>query len=252
MGQKTHPVGFRLGIVKGWQANWFASKQSDYRGMVLEDLAIRQTILTGYQDAGISRVEIERNSRDLVITIHTGRPGIVIGRGGTRVEELRKQLEEMTKRLARLNVQEIRQPEMDAFLVARSVADQLERRIAFRRAMRQAVSRTMQAGALGVKIVASGRLGGSEIARTEKAREGRVPLHTIRSDIDYGLTAAATEFGRIGVKAWIYKGDIFETVSREPEIEDMLPIEVTLKADDLEEESRANAATEKGEVQAPS
>ncbi|MDA1348916.1 MAG: 30S ribosomal protein S3 [Chloroflexi bacterium] len=252
MGQKTHPVGFRLGIVKGWQANWFASKQSDYRGMVLEDLAIRQTILTGYQDAGISRVEIERNSRDLVITIHTGRPGIVIGRGGTRVEELRKQLEEMTKRLARLNVQEIRQPEMDAFLVDRSVADQLERRIAFRRAMRQAVSRTMQAGALGVKIVASGRLGGSEIARTEKAREGRVPLHTIRSDIDYGLTAAATEFGRIGVKAWIYKGDIFETVSREPEIEDMLPIEVTLKADDLEEESRANAATEKGEVQAPS
>jgi len=197
-------------------------------------------------------VEIERGSSDVVITIHTARPGIVIGRGGTRVEELRKQLEEMTKRRARLNVQEIRQPEMDAFLVARSVADQLERRIAFRRAMRQAVSRTMQAGALGVKIVASGRLGGSEIARTEKAREGRVPLHTLRADIDYGLTEAATDFGRIGVKAWIYKGDILETVSREPEIEDMLPIEVTLKADDLEEESTANATTEEGEVQAPS
>jgi small subunit ribosomal protein S3 len=252
LGQKTHPVGFRLGIVKGWQAKWFASKQRDYRGLVLEDLAIRKTILEGYEDAGISRVEIERGSSDVVITIHTARPGIVIGRGGTRVEELRKQLEEMTKRRARLNVQEIRQPEMDAFLVARSVADQLERRIAFRRAMRQAVSRTMQAGALGVKIVASGRLGGSEIARTEKAREGRVPLHTLRADIDYGLTEAATDFGRIGVKAWIYKGDILETVSREPEIEDMLPIEVTLKADDLEEESTANAATEEGEVQAPS
>lgn len=252
MGQKTHPVGFRLGIVKGWQAKWFASKQRDYRGLVLEDLAIRKTILEGYEDAGISRVEIERGSSDVVITIHTARPGIVIGRGGTRVEELRKQLEEMTKRRARLNVQEIRQPEMDAFLVARSVADQLERRIAFRRAMRQAVSRTMQAGALGVKIVASGRLGGSEIARTEKAREGRVPLHTLRADIDYGLTEAATDFGRIGVKAWIYKGDILETVSREPEIEDMLPIEVTLKADDLEEESTANATTEEGEVQAPS
>lgn len=252
MGQKTHPVGFRLGIVKGWQANWFASKQRDYRGLVLEDLAIRKTILEGYEDAGIAKVEIERGSSDVVITIHTARPGIVIGRGGTRVEELRKQLEEMTKRRSRLNVQEIRQPEMDAFLVARSVAEQLERRIAFRRAMRQAVSRTMQAGALGVKIVASGRLGGSEIARTEKAREGRVPLHTLRADIDYGLTEAATDFGRIGVKAWIYKGDILKTVSREPEIEDMLPIEVTLKADDLEEESTANAATEEGEVQTPS
>jgi len=252
LGQKTHPVGFRLGIVKGWQANWFASKQRDYRGLVLEDLAIRKTILEGYEDAGISRVEIERGSSDVVITIHTARPGIVIGRGGTRVEELRKQLEEMTKRRARLNVQEIRQPELDAFLVARSVADQLERRIAFRRAMRQAVSWTMQAGAQGVKIVASGRLGGSEIARTEKAREGRVPLHTLRADIDYGLTEAATDFGRIGVKAWIYKGDILQTVSREPEIEDMLPIEVTLKADDLEEESTANATTEEGEVQAPS
>jgi len=241
-----------LGIVKGWQANWFASKQRDYRGLVLEDLAIRKTIREGYEDAGIARVEIERGSSDVVITIHTARPGIVIGRGGTRVDELRKQLEEMTKRRTRLNVQEIRQPEMDAFLVARSVAEQLERRIAFRRAMRQAVSRTMQAGALGVKIVASGRLGGSEIARTEKAREGRVPLHTLRADIDYGLTEAATDYGRIGVKAWIYKGDILATVSREPEIEDMLPIEVTLKADDLEEESTANAATEEGEVQAPS
>ena len=264
MGQKTHPIGFRLGIVKDWQARWFAGKQGSYRGLVLEDMSIRSTILSGYEDAGISRVDIERSSGDVVVTIHTARPGIVIGRGGTRVEELRKRIEEMTNRRVRLNVQEIRQPEMDAFLVARSVADQLERRIAFRRAMRQAVSRTMQAGAMGVKIVASGRLGGAEIARTEKAREGRVPLHTLRADIDYGVAEAATGFGRIGVKAWIYKGDILETVSQEPEVEDILPIEVTLKADELEAEVAAeaeaqaeggtteNAATQEGEVQTSS
>ena len=245
MGQKTHPIGFRLGIIKDWQAKWFAHKQADYRALVLEDLAIRNAISSGYADAGISRVDIERGSSELVITIHTARPGIVIGRGGTRVEELRKQLEGLTKRRARLNVQEIRQPEMDAYLVARSVADQLERRIAFRRAMRQAVSRTMQAGAQGIKIISSGRLGGAEIARTEKASEGRVPLHTLRADIDYGIAEAATEYGRIGVKAWIYKGEILETANKEPEIEDMLPIEVTLKVDD---EVPADAPTEEGEV----
>ncbi len=260
MGQKTHPVGFRLGVVKDWQAKWFASRPSVYRGLVLEDMEIRKSVLSGYEDAGISRVDIERDSNDVVVTVHTARPGIVIGRGGTRVEELRKSLEAMTKRRVRLNVQEIRQPELDAFLVARSVADQLERRIAFRRAMRQAVGRTMQAGAQGVKIIASGRLGGAEIARTEKVREGRVPLHTLRADIDYGVAEAATDFGRIGVKSWIYKGDILETVSREPEVEDMQPIEVTLKVDELEAEEAVEAqagrestddvATEEGEVQA--
>jgi small subunit ribosomal protein S3 len=202
--------------------------------MVLEDLTIRRNILTKYPDAGISKVEIERSSSDVTITVHTARPGIVIGRGGQRVEELRKTLEDITERRARLDVQEIRQPELDAYLVARNVADQLERRIAYRRAIRQSVSRTMQAGAQGVKILCSGRLGGGDIARQEKAMEGRVPLHTLRANIDYGLAEAATEFGRIGVKAWIYKGEVLPTARQRQaqEEEDMTPIEVTVTAED--------------------
>jgi small subunit ribosomal protein S3 len=231
VGQKTHPIGFRLGIVKEWQARWFADKQENYRNLVFEDLRIRQMISGNYPDAGISRVEIERSNNDVTITIHTARPGIVIGRGGQRVEELRKDLERAIRRRARLNVQEIRQPELDAYLVARNVADQLERRIAFRRAIRQTLGRTMQAGAEGIKIICAGRLGGADIARSEKAMEGRVPLHTLRADIDYGLAEAATEFGRIGVKVWIYKGDILPQTAPEPEIEEMIsPIEVTLSA----------------------
>lgn len=245
MGTKTHPVGFRLGIVKDWQAKWFAARSSDYRALVLEDLAIRKTIMGKYPDAGISRVEIERGSSDVVITIHTARPGIVIGRGGQRVEELRKELEGQTERRARLNVQEIRQPELDAFLVARSVAEQLERRIAFRRAIRQAVNRTMQAGAEGVKIHVSGRLGGADIARREKAMDGRVPLHTLRADIDYGISEAVTEFGRIGVKVWIYKGEVLRAPTTEEEgFEDILPIEVTVRAAD----EAPDAPTEESQV----
>ena len=245
MGQKTHPIGFRLGVIKDWQTKWFAYKPADYRVLVLEDLAIRKTILSRYPDAGISRVEIERTSSDAIVTVHTARPGIVIGRGGQRVEELRKILEGLTERRARLNVQEIRQPEMDAYLVARNVADQLERRIAYRRAMRQAVSRTMQAGAQGIKIISSGRLGGADIARKEKAMEGRVPLHTLRADIDYGIAEALTEYGKIGVKVWIYKGEILESRTRAAEEEDISPIEVTLKA---EEEAAPDATTQESEI----
>lgn len=246
MGQKTHPIGFRLGIVRDWDSRWFASKTDDYRDLVLEDLGIRKLILTRYPDAGISRIEIERSSSDVVITVHTARPGIVIGRGGQRVEELRKDLEKLTERRARLNVQEIRQPELDAFLVARNVADQLERRMAFRRVIRQSVTRTMQAGAIGIKVKISGRLGGADIARREKAMEGRVPLHTLRANIDYSLAEAATEFGRIGVKVWIYKGDILPVreVEEEP-LEDMPPIEVTVTAG---EEATEDAPTEEGQV----
>lgn len=233
MGNKTHPIGFRLGIIKDWQARWFASKQSEYRALVIEDLKIRNTIASEYPDAGISRVDIERTSNDLIITVHTARPGIVIGRGGQKVEELRKVLEGLTDRRARLNVQEIRQPELDAFIVARSIADQLVRRIAYRRAIRQGVTRTMQAGAEGVKIICSGRLGGADIARREKAMDGRVPLHTLRADIDFSIAEAATEFGRIGVKVWIYKGEVLPKQA-EQELEDMAPIEVTLKAADAE------------------
>jgi len=250
VGQKTHPIGFRLGIVKDWHAKWFAHKPGEYRALVIEDIKIRDLILSGYPDAGISSVDIERGNSDLVIAVHTARPGIVIGRGGQRVEELRQKLQGITNRPSvRLNVQEIRQPELDAYLVARNVADQLERRIAFRRAIRQAVSRTMQAGAGGVKIICGGRLGGADIARTEKAMQGRVPLHTLRADIDYGIAEAATDFGRIGVKVWIFKGEIFAPAAKEAEeLEEMLPIEVTVKP---EEEVPPDVTTQEGEIPQP-
>ena len=235
MGQKTHPIGFRLGIVKDWQARWFAANQRDYRALVSEDLSVRSEIKSDYPDAGVSRVDIERGSGDVTVTIHTARPGIVIGRGGQRVEELRKKLEIRAGRRVRLNVQEIRQPELDAYLVARNISDQLERRIAFRRAIRQTLGRTMQAGAQGIKIICSGRLGGADIARSEKAMEGRVPLHTLRADIDYGLAEAATEFGRIGVKVWIYRGDILPDAPADAEQDEYMPsIEVTLSGSEQE------------------
>jgi len=243
LGNKTHPVGFRLGIIKDWQGKWFAAKANEYRALVGEDLSIRNTIMRAYPDAGVSRVEIERGSADVVITVHTARPGIVIGRGGQKVEELRKILEGMTERRARLNVQEIRQPELDAQLVARNVADQLLRKIAYRRAIRQAVTRTMQAGAQGVKILCSGRLGGADIARKEKAMEGRVPLHTLRADIDYSYAEALTDFGVIGVKVWIFKGEILPQ-AKEQEEEEMAPIEVTVKP----EEAIEDAPTEESQI----
>ena len=179
MGHKTHPIGFRLGVVKDWHSRWFAGNSKDYSAQVIEDIRVRDVIKTRYAEAGISRVEIERSAQDLTVNVHTARPGIVIGRGGQRVDELRKAVEAVTggKRV-RLNVLEIRQPELDAFLVARNVADQLERRVMFRRATRQAVMRSMQAGAKGIKVMVSGRLGGAEIARREKVMDGRVPLHT--------------------------------------------------------------------------
>ena len=249
MGQKTHPIGFRLGVIREWQTTWFAQRPDDYRNLVREDMAVRDTINERFPDAGVSRIDIERGSSDATVTIHTARPGIVIGRGGQRVEQLRRDLERLTSRRVRLNVQEIRQPELDAYLVARNVADQLVRRIAFRRAIRQAVSRTMQAGAEGIKILIAGRLGGADIARKEKAMEGRVPLHTLRADIDYGLAEAATEFGRIGVKVWIYKGEVLKPSTTEPSIEDMAPIEVTVRAD--EETETTDAPTETGQVSQP-
>ena len=241
MGHKTHPVGFRLGVIKDWQARWFGHRAEDYRKQVQEDLRIRSIIFKKLPDAGISRVEIERGSQELVVNIHTARPGIVIGRGGTRVEELRQALESLTENKARLNVVEVRNPELDAFLVARNIADQLERRIAYRRAMRQGLTRTMQAGAKGIKIVSSGRLGGAEIARQEKAMDGRVPLHTLRADIDFAIAEARTQMGVVGVKVWIYKGDIL------PELdvaeEDMAPIEFQVVDEGGEE-----AAAEEGRM----
>lgn len=208
MGHKVHPVGFRLGINKDWSAKWFAAKTSTYRELLLEDLSFRKAIKDKYPDAGVSRVEIERGAHEVVVTIHTARPGIVIGRGGQRVEEIRNELESKSGKRVRINIMEVRQPELDAYLVARNVADQIERRLSYRRAVKQAVSRTMQAGAKGVKIHASGRLGGAEIARQEKDADGQVPLHTIRADIDYGLAEARTPMGNIGIKVWINRGEI--------------------------------------------
>lgn len=213
MGQKVHPIGFRLGVIRGWQSKWFSER--DYTDFIVEDLRVRQAIMRNSPDAAISTVEIDRAANQLTITIHTARPGIVIGRGGQRVDELRRAMETLTGRRVRLNIQEIRLPELDARLVARSIADQLQRRVAYRRAIRQSISRTMERGALGIKILVAGRLGGAEIARREKAREGRVPLHTLRADIDYGMAEAHTTFGLIGVKVWIYKGDIFPERSRQ-------------------------------------
>ena len=223
MGHKTHPIGFRLGGIRGWNSRWFAGNGKDYSSQVWEDLKIREVIQKQYADAGISRVEIERTAQDLTVDVHTARPGIVIGRGGQRVDELRKAVESAAggKRV-RLNVLEIRQPELDAFLVARNVADQLERRVMFRRATRQAVMRTMQAGAKGIKVMVAGRLGGAEIARREKVMDGRVPLHTLRADIDYGLAEASTTMGRIGVKVWIYRGDILSDRDRGQRIEELV------------------------------
>ncbi len=206
MGRKVHPYGFRMGITKDWQAKWFSERE--YADLVHEDLRMRKVVLDRLPDAGISDILIDRNANQLTLTVRTAKPGIVIGRGGANVEQLRAALERSTERRVRLNIEEIRVPEMDAFLVARSVADQLERRVAFRRAMKQSVQRTMQRGAQGCKIKIGGRLGGAEMSRSEYELQGRVPLHTLRADIDFGQAVARTTFGSVGEKCWIYKGEI--------------------------------------------
>lgn len=207
MGQKVHPIGFRLGITQEPQARWYADRRG-FASQLQEDLKIRSTIGERLRDAGVPRVDIERSANQVTVTIHAAKPGIVIGKGGAKIEELRRTLEQSTGKRVRVNIVEVRQPELNATLLARSVADQLARRVAFRRAMRQAVARSMRAGARGVRVQVAGRLGGSEMARREWEREGRVPLHTIRADMDYGMASAQTTYGTVGVKAWIYKGDV--------------------------------------------
>jgi small subunit ribosomal protein S3 len=214
MGHKIHPTGFRIGVIYDWQGKWYADK--NYTELLHEDRRIREMIFRTLSDAGISKVEIDRNANQAAVTIYTAKPGIVIGRGGAKVEELRTNLERLTSRRIRVNIQEIRTPELDAQLVARSIADQLERRVAFRRAMKQAVQRTMQRGAKGIKVRVAGRLGGAEMSRSETEMDGRVPLHTLRADIDFGFAEAHTTFGRIGVKVWIYKGEILPEPKQQP------------------------------------
>jgi len=206
VGHKVHPNGFRLGVYRNWEAKWFAPDK-EYKPLLLEDVRLRRMLLARLKNAGVARIETERSSSALTITLHTAKPGIVIGKGGTSVDQLRDELEKTTGKRVRVTIQEIKKPELSAQLVAENVAAQLEKRIAFRRAIKQSLMKTMRAGAQGVKIRVRGRLGGSEMARVEWNREGRVPLHTLKADIDFGQTEAKTTFGRIGVSAWVYTGN---------------------------------------------
>ncbi len=210
MGQKINPNGFRLGITTDFASRWFADSSKpgqQYRDYVKEDVSIRRLLTNGMERAGISKVEIERTRERVRVDIHTARPGIVIGRRGAEADRIRAELEKLTGKQVQLNILEVKNPEIDAQLVAQGVAEQLSSRVSFRRAMRKAMQSTMKAGAKGIRVQVSGRLGGAEMSRTEFYREGRVPLHTLRADIDYGFYEARTTFGRIGVKVWIYKGD---------------------------------------------
>ena len=208
MGHKVHPLGFRLGSTKTWAAKWYAGKE--YANLVKEDADLRRSIKERFRDAGVAKIEIERSVNQVTVTIHTAKPGVVIGKGGAKVEELRQFLGRTTGKSVKVNIVEIRFPEVDAQLIADSIAQQLEKRVSFRKVLKQAVSRSMKAGAKGVRVAVAGRLGGAEMARREWEREGRVPLHTLRADIEFGRATAVTTFGTIGVKAWVYRGDIVE------------------------------------------
>jgi small subunit ribosomal protein S3 len=214
MGHKVHPTGFRLGVIKDWTSKWYADSRN-FPDFLNVDLKVRDFIRQKLKQASVSRVQIERPARNARITIHTARPGIVIGKKGEDVEALRQTVAKMMGVPVHINIEEVRKPELDAMLVAESVAQQLERRIMFRRAMKRAVTNAMRLGAKGVKICVAGRLNGAEIARTEWYREGRVPLHTLRADIDYGFAEAQTTYGIIGVKLWIFKGEVFEQQPQE-------------------------------------
>ena len=209
MGHKVHPTGIRLGIAKDWNSKWYANK-GEYAQYLAADLKVREMLRKKLAQAGISKIQIERPAKAARVTIHTARPRVVIGKKGEDIEKLRKEVSDMMGVPAHINVNEVRKPELDAQLVAESIAQQLERRIMFRRAMKRSVGNAMRLGALGIKINVSGRLNGAEIARSEWAREGRVPLHTLRADIDYGFAEAHTTYGVIGIKVWIYKGEIFD------------------------------------------
>jgi len=240
MGQKVHPIGLRLGIIRDWDSRWYARKAT-YRDWVIEDARVRRLIQQRFagdgsrrgaslrdREAGISRIEIERAPNMLKLTLHTAKPGIIIGRGGRGVEDVRAEIERLVKRKVHINVQEIRQPELDATLVSQNVASQIERRVAFKRAVRQAVQRSMRMGAKGIRVLLSGRLGGAEMSRKYGDRDGKIPLHTLRADIDYGFTEARTASGHIGVKVWLYRGDVLPEALA-PETRPLRPAAVSEK-----------------------
>lgn len=216
MGQKAHPIGNRLGIIKGWDSNWFGGNK--YADKLVEDEKIRKYIQARIAKGGIAKIVIERTLKRITITIHTARPGIVIGKGGQEVDKIKEELKKITKKDVQINIFEIKRPELDAQLVADGVAKQLEARISFRRAMKTSIASTMRMGAEGIKIMTSGRLGGAEMARSEQYKEGRVPLHTLRADIDYALAEALTTYGKIGVKVWICKGEVYGKRDLSPNI----------------------------------
>ncbi len=206
MGQKTNPIGLRLGIVKTWNSSWFDEK--GFAGKLEEDLRLRKYIRNRLNKAAVSKIEIERTAKRIILTIHTARPGIVIGKKGAEVDMLREELRALTNKEVQINISEIKKPELDAYLVAENVARQLEGKVSFRRAMKKAITSTMRIGAEGIKIMCSGRLGGAEMARTEQYKDGRIPLHTLRADIDYATYTAKTTYGSIGVKVWIFNGEV--------------------------------------------
>ncbi|MCD4746766.1 MAG: 30S ribosomal protein S3 [Bacteroidales bacterium] len=216
MGQKTNPIGLRLGIIRGWDSNWYGGK--NYEHKLIEDDKIRKYLNARLSKAGISKIIIERTLKLITVTIFTARPGLIIGKGGQEVDKLKEELKKLTKKEIQINISEIKRPELDALIVANTIAKQIEGRISFRRAIKTAIASTMRMGAEGIKVLISGRLGGAEMARGEQYKEGRIPLHTLRADIDYALTEAHTTYGRIGIKVWICKGEIFEKRDLTPSI----------------------------------
>ncbi|MEH7223771.1 30S ribosomal protein S3 [Bacillus sp. JJ1566] len=215
MGQKVNPIGMRVGIIRDWESKWYAGK--DYADLLHEDLKVREYIAKRLSDASVSKIEIERAANRINVTVHTAKPGMVIGKGGTEVEALRKALNQLTGKRVHINILEIKRADLDATLVAENIARQLENRVSFRRAQKQAIQRSMRAGAQGIKTQTSGRLGGADIARAEHYSEGTVPLHTLRADIDYGTAEADTTYGKIGVKVWIYRGEVLPTKKKTQE-----------------------------------
>jgi small subunit ribosomal protein S3 len=210
LGQKTHPVGLRLGIIKSWNSSWF--DQKNFADKLNEDLRLRKYVRSRLDKAAVSKIEIERTAKRVILTVHTARPGIVIGKKGAEVDKLREELRALTNKEVQININEIKKPELDAYLVAENVARQLEGKVSFRRAMKKAITSTMRIGAEGIKIMCSGRLGGAEMARTEQYKDGRIPLHTLRADIDYATFTAQTTYGSIGVKVWIFNGEVIGKV----------------------------------------
>ncbi len=243
MGQKIHPIGFRLGVTRGWYSRWFPTRPTDYARLVMEDYSVRELVKKKYgAGGGVSRVEVERNPGDITVIVNTARPGVIIGRGGQRVDQLKAELEAMTKLTVRLNIIEIRQPELDAIIVGHNIAEQLERRIAYRRAVRATMQRTMQAGALGIKVSVSGRLGGADIARTDMQMQGQVPLHTLRADIDFAISEAHTSYGIVGIKIWIYRGTT--QINVEADEASKTPVRLSLGTPPIQQKSRASTTKE--------